>query len=49
MKNWLEELYDMKGEIVSIIREVGDGEKYFCVFFDLMFRFVGKNENDDDS
>ncbi|KAK4643791.1 hypothetical protein QC761_405090 [Podospora bellae-mahoneyi] len=49
MKNWLEESYDMKGEIFSIIREVGDGEKYPCVFLDPTLRFAGKSENDDDS
>ncbi|KAK0673071.1 hypothetical protein QBC41DRAFT_312120 [Cercophora samala] len=49
MKNWLEESYDMKAEIVGTIKDVGEGEQYPCVFLDPTLRFAGKNEGDDDS
>ncbi|KAK4201138.1 hypothetical protein QBC40DRAFT_278605 [Triangularia verruculosa] len=49
MKSWLEASYDMKGEIVAIIKELGDAQKYPCVFLDPTIRFAGKNENEGDS
>ncbi|KAK4179157.1 hypothetical protein QBC36DRAFT_323286 [Triangularia setosa] len=49
MKNWLEESYDMKGEIVATIKDIGEDEKYPCVFLDPTLRFAGKSENGDDS
>lgn len=34
MKAWLEESYDFSGEIVSIINDVPESERYPCVFLD---------------
>ncbi|KAJ2892806.1 dihydroxyacid dehydratase [Zalerion maritima] len=44
MKNWLEESYDYKGEILAMLSAVDEEEKYPCVFLDPTLDF-GEGEN----
>ncbi|CAI7671923.1 unnamed protein product [Penicillium bialowiezense] len=49
MKFWLEESYDFAGDIVAIINNVPDAEKYPCVFLDPTLNFSGASNESSQS
>ncbi|KXX83063.1 E3 ubiquitin-protein ligase itt1 [Madurella mycetomatis] len=47
MKKWLEESYDMTGEVVEAIQSVPEEARYPCVFLDPTLRFAASEESAD--